>query len=139
MKTINKLIFASIVLFFLISCEKDNDSDFNNSENLIGYWINPQFNDTIWSFDKADDFQDNNYGFAFQSGKNFIERKNAGWCGTPPIAYADFTGTWSQNDSLLHITVGYWGGTADYQWKIVSVENNLLKIYKIKEEFHREE
>lgn len=66
----------------------------------------------------------------------FIERKNAGWCGTPPIAYADFNGSWAKNDSLIDITVDYWGGVANYHWKIISIDNNNLILCKLKEEYH---
>ena len=139
MRTIIKMICVLSFVVSLLACEKENDQKSNNSDNLIGYWINPQINDTIWTHDKTDDLKDNNYGFAFKAEQNFIEKKNSGWCGTPPIAYSDFEGTWYQNDSILNITVGYWGGTVDYQWKTISIEKNTLKIYKMNEEYHNEE
>jgi hypothetical protein len=69
------------------------------------------------------------YGFTLRENGEFIERKNAGWCGTPPITYDNFEGTWvALSDSLLEITVGYWGGTMNYQIRIVSLEQDLLAI-----------
>jgi len=64
---------------------------------------------------------------------------DTGWCGTPPIAYSDFDGTWNKKDSVIKITVAYWGGLADYQWKVISVDNNNLTIYRLKEEYHSKE
>lgn len=101
------------------------------SEKLIGYWTNPQLNDTLWTFERTNRLADNQYGFAFKPKHVFIERKNSGWCATPPIAYSDFDGTWSQNDSIVNISVGYWGGKMDYQWKIIWVDKEKLSVYKI--------
>lgn len=121
-------IFLTLILFVLVACDKNDD---NPSDLLIGSWINPIANDSILTFAKANSLKDNDYGFVFNPDQEFIERKNSGWCGTPPISYADFDGSWSKNDSLIYITVGYWGGLANYQWKIVSVDNNSLTIVKL--------
>jgi hypothetical protein len=128
-----RLIILSI--FALFACEnKDENSTF--SDELIGYWINPQVSDTNVTYEKSDALKESEYGFAFQSGGEFIERKNSGWCATPPISYTDFSGTWHKNDSIIDITVGYWGGFVEYQWKIVAVENTRLTISSISEEYH---
>lgn len=136
MKTKNKiLLFFSIVT--MIACE-NNVPIIDDSDLLIGYWVNPVANDSTTTFERASSLLDNNYGFAFKSGQVFIERKNSGWCGTPPISYADFEGTWTKTGSIIDITVGYWGGLADYEWKIVAIDKNNLTIYKISEEYHNE-
>ena len=67
----------------------------------------------------------NAYGFGFKTGHSFVERKNEGWCGTPPVTLKDFQGTWAKHDSLIDINVPYWGGTAHYQWKIISLDNSF--------------
>lgn len=134
MKTLNKIFFF-LSIIILVSCEKGNELTVNSSQKLIGYWINPVVTDTIWKYEKANSLKENDNGLYFKSGQVFIERKNAGWCGTPPIAYADFNGTWTKNDSLIDITVDYWGGVANYRWKIISIDNNNLILCKLKEEY----
>jgi hypothetical protein len=128
----------TILLFvlILIACEKNNENQAANPDQLIGSWFNPQHNDSIVTFERSEGLVDNEYGFSFNEDKTFIERKNAGWCGTPPILYADFDGTWTKNDSIIEITVGYWGGTADYTWKIVSIDETLLKIIILEQDYH---
>ncbi|SDB90764.1 hypothetical protein [Williamwhitmania taraxaci] len=138
MKTIKKVILFSSILMVL-SCEKRNDSIINDPDKLIGYWINPLGNDTILTFQKASALKDNDYGFAFKKDSGFVERKIARGCGTPPISYADFEGSWIRNDSLISITTSYWGGSVNYQWIIISLDNNQLKIHKLKEEYHIKE
>jgi hypothetical protein len=137
MKVINNMIlFLSILI--LISCDKNDELSVLDSEDLYGCWINPVINDSLSTYEKANSLKDNDYGLAFKSGHVFIERKNSGWCGTPPISYADFDGTWTQTDSIINITVGFWGGSADYQWKIISIDKKKLKIIRLKEEYHFE-
>ena len=128
------LLFA----FSLIACEKNNENAAANDNLLIGSWFNPQYNDSITTFKRSEGLVDNDYGFSFNEDNTFIERKNAGWCGTPPISYADFNGTWTHNDSIIEITVGYWGGTSEYTWKMVLVDETILKIIRLEEEYHME-
>jgi hypothetical protein len=79
---------------------------------------------------------DNEYGIVFNSDGNILERKNAGWCGTPPLIYNDFNGTWEIKDPTIKIHVAYWGGMADYSWKIITIDNNELNIVPIESIYH---
>ena len=128
------LLFA----FSIIACEKTNENLAANPDPLIGSWFNPQYNDSIVSFERSEGLVDNEYSFSFNEDNTFIERKNVGWCGTPPISYADFDGTWTKNDSIIEITVAYWGGTAEYTWKILSIDEATLKIIRQEEDYNLE-
>jgi hypothetical protein len=125
-----------------IACDDDllrtDEHAKNSTEYLIGNWINPQYTDTIITYQKADTLKNQDYGFSFRLADQFTERKNSGWCGTPPITYSDFEGTWIQHDSILDIQVAYWGGMADYKWKILSLDNKKLTITVLETEYHFE-
>jgi len=136
MKSISKLLLLLSVLA-LISCEENTDPVIDASDRLIGYWINPVANDTLLTYDRAGGLKENAYGFGFQMGYTFVERKNEGWCGTPPVTLKDYQGTWSKHDSLIDIDVPYWGGMAHYQWKIISLDNSSLTIAWVKQEFQK--
>jgi hypothetical protein len=123
----------------LFACEKNNENTPGTDVLLIGSWFNPQYNDSIVIYERSKGLVDNEYGFSFNGDNSFIERKNAGWCGTPPISYADFDGTWTRNDSIVEITVGYWGGTAEYSWKILAVDGASLKLERLDEIYYLEE
>jgi len=85
--------------------------------------------DDVFWLDRSEQLDPFKYGFTINDDGTFIERKNAGWCGTPPISYDNFEGTWEAvSDSLLEITVGYWGGTMTYQIRIVSLDGDNLAI-----------
>lgn len=136
-------MFIGLLLPVLwLSCEDDllksNEASENTGGYLIGNWINPQYTDTIITFQKADTLKNQDYGFSFRLPDQFTERKNSGWCGTPPISYADFEGTWNQHDSILDIQVAYWGGKADYKWKILSLDGEKLTLVVLETEYHFE-
>lgn len=134
MKTHTKILLLLFVIT-LIGCEETIESKVDSSDPLIGSWINPQYMDTLWRYERADALQDDCPGFTFKAEGLFVERKNAGWCGTPPITYANFNGSWTMQDSLITVTVDYWGGEADYQWRIISVDDRYLILDKVKEEY----
>ncbi len=119
--------FFLIIASFLPSCEKDNiETDPGNL--LIGIWINDGYRDDVTIYKRSDEFTDN-YCYLFKSDGTLTERQNAGWCGTPPISYADYEGTWEiANDTLIRITVGYWNGNRSYRLDIESVNSGELKV-----------
>lgn len=127
-----------LIIGLITGCEKKSEILISDSDKLTGNWSNPVFEDTLWRYERVSELQANEYSFAFKPDQTFVERKNAGWCGTPPISYANYNGTWSRNGSEIKIKVGYWGGTADYQWKVISVDNKFLRVYRAKEEYKME-
>lgn len=129
-------LFATLLLW---GCQQEDHIDFKENSLIVGNWVNPAtVSDTLWQFNRGTSLNPGDYGFCFQADQKFIERKNAGWCGTPPISYADFDGNWSQTDSILNISVAYWGGEAEYRWKIISLDEDKLVVYKVKEDYRLE-
>ncbi len=115
----------------LSSCEKEDPEMENLGQNtgIVGTWVEEiQDADRLWLI-RSDALDSDKYGFTLKGDGTFIEHKNAGWCGTPPIAYAEYEGSWQAlSDSLLEVTVGYWGGTMTYQMRIVSLDAEQLSI-----------
>ena len=123
----NKLTTAIILtVLFIVSCNKEEIiTDPDNP--LLGIWNYSGFQDNMYIYTRNLEFIDAQC-YEFKNDGTLIERKNAGWCGTPPITYADYAGTWHLlNDTLIHIKVGYWGGTLFYKLDIESVDSKFLK------------
>ena len=134
---VNRIIlFFSILL--VLGCDSDNNEILEDSENLIGYWVDPVYDNSTITFIKANEFEDDNYGIVFKPNHKFAERKNSGWCGTPPISYAIYDGNWKKDGDLLNINVGYWGGKIERQWKIMSISDKKLIISVLKEDYREE-
>jgi hypothetical protein len=127
-----KRIFLLLLLscLFLISCQKD-DIKIDPENLIIGVWNYSGYQNNTMVYVRQKDFTQIP-GYKFKADGTLIERKNAGWCGTPPVSYADFDGTWNiLNDTLIQIKDGYWGGTTNYKIDIESVTKDSLKIQTI--------
>ena len=125
-----KLVFL-MLMGILFSCEKEllELDALGENAGIVGTWIEEGYSGDTTLLKRAGELDEVNYGFTINEDGSFIERKNSGWCGTPPIAYANFNGTWEAvSDSLLNITVGYWGGMMTYQIRIVSLDAEDLAI-----------
>lgn len=129
-------IIALLCTLALVSCQKLADPVFTGNEDLIGSWTDPQYTDTLVTYNRTENLVENQFGITFKPGNKLIERQLNGWCGTPPITTADYEGTWKTDGSIVIINVGYWGGTADYTWRIVSLNNQKLVISILKADYH---
>lgn len=126
-----RLLAFLIVMIVMLSCEKDLMvmEALGSNSAIVGTWIEEgQEGDTLF-LQRNGAFDKEKYGFTINDDGTFIEHKNASWCGTPPITYDSFDGTWEAvSDSLLDITVAYWGGMMKYQMRIVSLDAEELAI-----------
>lgn len=120
-----------LAVLFTVSCaEMPMETDMlGENADIVGTWVEESHEDEITLMARAESLAADAYGFTIRGDGTFIERKNAGWCATPPISYENFEGTWEAlSDSLLEVTVGYWGGTITYQMRIVSLDEQYLRI-----------
>ena len=126
------IIFTAVLI---TSCEK-TETNPSLKDDIYGFWSEPDYNDSVIIFTRTLAWTDNAYGMAILPNQVFKERKNSGWCGTPPISYSDYEGSWVfLNDSILSISVGFWGGTAYYKWHIEEVTSQTLTIKMIEQEY----
>ena len=123
-----------IIIAILSGCEKDK-INIDPDNYLIGTWVETGYQDDIRIFTRSPELNSNKPGYIFSDEGQLVERKNAGWCGTPPVTYADYNGSWTAiNDTLIHVSVGYWGGIMDQKLDIQSVTGTVLKIKFVFEE-----
>ena len=127
----NRFLFVLALTAGLAGCEKLSplEEDLGSNAEIIGTWVEVSFEEEVKTQQRSGARDPDLYGFVIQEDGGYVERKNAGWCGTPPISYANFEGSWTAlSDSLLEVTVGYWGGIMNYQIRIVSVDEEHLEI-----------
>ena len=126
-----KQLVLFIVVLLLVSCEKDSMElgALGSNGGIVGTWVEDGYSgDTLWLY-RSGELDLEKYGFSINDDGTFLERKNAGFCATPPISYDNFEGNWEAvSDSLLDITVAYWGGMMTYQIRIVSLDAEELAI-----------
>ena len=122
-----------IIAFTFASCAKD-EIIIDPDNLLIGNWNYSDYNDDALFFKRSTGFVDD-HCYKFLPEGSMTERKNSGECGTPPIHYKDFPGSWSViNDTLIEVSVGYWRGTDNYILDFKFPGQNLLELKYIRQE-----
>jgi len=130
MKRISVISILAISIF--CSCSK-NEISIDPDNLLIGVWNYSEYTDNAMVFKRSQEFKDINC-YRFNTDGTLTERKNSGWCGTPPVSYADYQGSWTMlNDTLIRINVGYWGGTMTYKLDVEFLDANSLKVVSLPE------
>lgn len=131
------LLLSLLVTLTFVSCQKLTDPVKSGNPEIVGSWTDPQYSDTLVTYNRVDDLVENQYGIKFEQGNKLVQRQNSGWCGNPPIVTTDYEGTWTWNDSTVNITVGFWGGTADLTWKVIQLTDQKLIISVVKADYHK--
>jgi len=123
------LVFAIVLSF---SCEKEQVKI--DPDNLIlGTWVYSEYEDDAAVYTRDDEFADNQC-YRFNADGTLVERKNSGWCGTPPITYGDYEGTWTViNDTLISVSSDSWAGKLTYKLDIEEISPTSLKVIYIHE------
>ncbi len=133
----NRFFLLIIVMFTITfcSCEKSEvvQTPVTQNPSIIGTWVEAGYRDSVTIYRRATQFDDTLCGFTFYANRKIIERKNIGWCGTPPVELGNFDGIWSTySEDILDIDVAYWGGKEQYRLKIISVQNDTLIVFRIR-------
>lgn len=124
------ILFTALIV---LSCSRDQFT-VDPDNKLIGTWVLSGYDGDMAVYHKEDKFTDTNC-YRFNPDGTLTEHKNSGWCGTPPVTYADYPGTWSVlNDTLVSIDVGYWGGKMKYKLDIQYISPTTLKTVSLWEQ-----
>lgn len=106
---------------------------------LIGSWVYHSEEVNLLHRKKIDHLEESMGGIQFLQNGKLLVRQNAGWCGTPPISYSNFDGTWKVNaDSTLDLTYSFWGGKVVEQWKIEALSDSVLSYRQVHSETHHQ-
>lgn len=127
MKTVYN-IFLLLSLMVVTSCEKDEVLIINESNLLIGSWINPVSTNSELKFERTNSLKINKYGISFLLQNECVER-SSGFCGTPPLTYFDTKGTWSQEDQIITLFLDT--GLSHITWIIKTLDENYLIIERL--------
>jgi hypothetical protein len=112
-----------------------NDVHTTVKNQLEGTWIYADWEDGGMVFQKGNDFAKDKGGIQFLENGKLIKRQNAGWCGTPPITYRNYEGTWEITpNSTVKISYAYWGGTMKEEWSVVKLNDQSMKIIVLEQD-----
>lgn len=125
-----RLFFLAVIALFC-SCESDllNLEALGDNAGIVGTWVEDEYRGDTLYLDRSEAFVKYKYGFTLHEDGAFTEYKNADWDASSSITYDSFEGSWEAvSDSLLDITVAYWGGVMTYQMRIVYLDAQELAI-----------
>ncbi|MFZ5939608.1 MAG: hypothetical protein ACOYXB_03455 [Bacteroidota bacterium] len=122
--------FLIVILFLVLSCRSEQELKGDTEADLIGFWAERENNDTLEIYTRVGKLDPEDYGFAFGTDHMFTERANAGWCGTPPVTYTDYSGEWHLTGEEISISVAYWGGVTEQTWEIIKLDKDHLTVYR---------
>ncbi len=124
MKTILKTILV-LVLVTTMGCSQNETIAIDESNKLIGHWINPVYTETEIQLTRASSLKSDAYGMSFLAERQCVER-SSGWCGTPPLIFSDFKGSWTRTDSVVIVSINNGIGLQDIKWKIKTLDDKTL-------------
>ncbi|MFN8240779.1 MAG: hypothetical protein U0X39_08520 [Bacteroidales bacterium] len=127
----NKHILLILLAVFTVSCQKEKIT-IDPDNLLLGTWQYSDYSGDMSVYTRNESFDKDKPGYTFKPDGTLVERKNSGFCGTPPITYADYDGTWvPESDSVILVNVGYWGGQMTYRLKIADINEHSLYVRHI--------
>ncbi|MCH7408657.1 hypothetical protein MM239_04565 [Belliella sp. DSM 111904] len=123
-----KILLAFLFLVFFASCVEDEF--LGDGEFPIGNWTISERHENGFSLIRNESLPENTYGYSFHKNGKMTSRTIAGFCGTPPVIYADYSGNWSNRGSIFNLNMGFWGGRNVQEWKVVSTNDtgNIVRI-----------
>lgn len=122
-----KNIYFLLIVLIFCSCENNQEIIINADNLLIGTWVEPFYDQEKTTFKRNNDLPNNASGITFKQDGSFVER-SSGWCGTPPLSYSDYIGSFEIDETLVKITTEFYPG--NYQWKIISLTEKELIVRK---------
>jgi len=118
--------YAAFLLPLLLTSFQYSDSI--DIELLHGVWVETEYANETYTFNRAKAFHKKKPGIEFKKGGKLLKRQNAGWCGTPPITYTNNEGSWSiEPDATLRLSYQFWGGTINTTWQVQQLDRNTLE------------
>lgn len=137
----NAIVLFSLIIFLVTSCEETPVAPNGESYGIVkgtglnGVWIDPVYENEQISYSRASEFHEGLAGIAFNANGEFKERANAGFCGTPPIHYSEYDGSWAMENDLVDVEVAFWGGMAINQWRIIEISQTKLVLEIISSDY----
>jgi len=109
-------------------------SAFNSAEDkelgaLFQKWVFVDSSDEGILYESHSRLKEDKSGMEFMKDGTMVVRQNDGGCGTPPISYGNFSGTWTAiSKTEVALEYEYWGGTIKSTMTIVKLNKKELLV-----------
>jgi len=125
MKIYNYLLIL-LMLPLTSAFDTANDKELGT---LFKKWVFVDSNEEGILYESGAQFKEDKSGMEFMKDGTMVVRQNGGWCGTPPIAYENFTGTWRAiSKTEFALSYKFWGGTIKSTMTVVKLNKKELVV-----------
>ncbi|MFY0671920.1 MAG: hypothetical protein JXQ87_00865 [Bacteroidia bacterium] len=127
------MIVALGILIFQFSIAFKNIEKLSLAQSVEGTWVQTHYASGKYEFTRSKTFLRQNPGLRFNKNGAMVSRANASWCGTPPITYNNYSGSYSINekDSTIHAIYDFWGGKVDQVFLVKLIGKSELVLESI--------
>ena len=123
-----KVILCGVALLCAVSCNSSKPTD-PASPSLYGAWgaVNTDQETGIRTYERLTELAGRRSGYEFGLGGSLVIR-NSGWCGTPPLTFFNFEGSWQkEEDRVLTLTYHDLGVVQDFCLEVVALSARELR------------
>lgn len=128
------VLMSVICLTGLVLCAGCSSSDSSDPVSpgqlsFEGAWglesIEPESGIRVYA--KLGELSGNQDGYQFEQDGSLLVR-NAGWCGTPPLTYSNFEGSWLEEEyNCLVLEYPHWEEAQNFRMEILSVLGDEMR------------
>lgn len=122
------MIKGFIILSFLFMSFFNFQDSSKIEDLLIGVWVYDTTQKGETAYRKSKAFLYDLPGIEFKTDGKLLIRVNSSRCGTPPITYSKYEGSWKILDSTIIIKSKYWGGDMKQAWEILGITPTKLTV-----------
>jgi hypothetical protein len=123
----------NMFLLFLLITGSSFNTDKTLKSMILGSWIRCDYDhrNRITVYKRNGTTDKKGPGLRFRKNGILVARANTSWCGTPPVDYRNFTGSWSIRDSVLTYRYRSWHVFRD-TIRILTINDTLLKTQELR-------
>lgn len=119
---------SSLLALFALVATLTSGTISVSEEDLLGRWSQTELIEDVTRYEPTDLLGQKGRWMEFKENGVLAVRQNSGWCGTPPISYSTYTGTYSISKDSLTLKHGFWGGKMESYYQIVATAKDRLDL-----------
>ena len=123
-----------IILLFILCFASCKEKQVVSPDNLLlGTWVNVGYESqngvTLVTYQRNSSLDNQNSGYIFYNSGKITDRSVVGRCGTPPLSYSDFKGSWTFENNIVTINSTDWlKQPRKNRYSIESLDSTMLVL-----------
>ncbi len=123
-----KMLLCGVAILCNVSCGSSDPTE-PASPSIYGAWgaVSTDQKTGLRTYERLAELTGRRNGYEFNLGGSLVIR-NFGWCGTPPLTYSNFEGSWQkEGDRILTLSYHELGVVQDFRLEVVALSASDLR------------